>query len=501
MPVWVSTLSQSRHGVFSIERSPPAALTATNTGVVALVEQFPWGPSQSLQTPAGLKDLYNMFAPPGMSRTGPGYLALIRKAWPTIKVLRVTAASGTVAASVTLSSSVPATVITVVAKYVGTAGNSLTATVSAADDGNVNHFNLAVTVTGASGTTTDLFHNLNYSGVGANSAPVFTSTLLTGAITFIASGVPVAGTFSFTSGADGSVVAADYVGTAGTGDKGLSKLEADSTIRHVITADPGNTLRAAVNAGIEAHCILQGDRIGYINGNSGQTEAAAVTDSVNYQSDRIVYVDAWAYILDDVTGATQLVPSAPFAASVAAQLPASTSIAWKSPEVTSNMLSGISNLEQDRGSLAGTNTQAGITTLIRMPSGGFAFEAGVLTIAPADQTRKRITRRRVGDYIATSFVNSIQGFVDAPNVPSNQNAIVQALDQFMTTLKNGQFSDPNHTVHVLDYAINNLSAANSATDLANGLFIVPLQVQTSSGMEQIFLSVQFGENVIVVHSN
>src|SRR5580704_13498227 len=100
MPVFVSSFSQTRHAVFAIERTPPAVITPTGTGVAAYVAQFPWGPSQTLTTYASTKDMFNTLAPPGMARTGSGYLGLIRKGFPTLRVLRVTAASGTLAASV-----------------------------------------------------------------------------------------------------------------------------------------------------------------------------------------------------------------------------------------------------------------------------------------------------------------------------------------------------------------------------------------------------------------
>src|SRR6266849_5236162 len=67
-----------------------------------------------------------------------------------------------------------------------------------------------------------------------------------------------------------------------------------------------------------------------------------------YRSVRTVYTDPWVYVLDDVDGTKRLVPSAPFAASVAAQLSPSTSIAWKDPEVLA-MLDAIVDVEFDRG--------------------------------------------------------------------------------------------------------------------------------------------------------
>lgn len=484
-----------RHGVYAQERTPPATIQATGTGVVGIVGQFPWGPMQQVVEPTGTKELLNMYGPRGMTLTGKGYLSLIGKGFPSLRIVR---ALGTTAAkaTATLIETGPTSIATVTAKYEGAEGNNIDCVVSNASDGDADHFNLTVTVTGASGTTTDYFFNLNYSGTGADSTPTYTDKLLVSAITKLASGRPDNGTYSMSAGSDGTVAASDYVGTAGSPDKGLSLFEDYSEIRHVCVDDPGNTLRAAVNAGIKAHVDLMTDRIGYINGNSGVTTIASVgTDAATYASDRVVYVDPWPYIYDDVDAAEQLVPPAPFAASVCAQMSPSTSPAWKATEVK-KLLGAIVRLETPRGNASSTNTTAGVMTIVKEKS-GYAFEAGVLTVAPSNPSLKRISRRRIGDYIAISFVDSVRELVDAPNVEVNQVSLVAALTKFMDTLVRNKGNDPNHTPHVIAYQILDLAGVNSADDIASGKFTIPLNVRTSAGMEKIFLSIQFGENVVI----
>ncbi len=495
--LFVSSTVQTRHAAFAIERTPPAAIKAAGTGVVGLVGQFSWGPFQVANQPVSLKDMNNTYAPPGMSRTGSGVLSLIRKAFPVLYIVRVLGATP-VKASATLNSSAPADIVHVTAKYEGTAGNNMTATVAAASDGDSNHFNLTVTVTGASGTTTETFKNLNYSGVGSDSAPVFTNSLLVGAITKTVAGRPANATTSFSGGTDGSsIVSGDYVGTQGTGNKGVALLES-KPCNVVCVDDPGNSLRAAVNAGLQAHAVYKGDRLAAINGNSGLSIAATATDAATYSSERVVYVDPWVYVQDDVDGTLRLVPPAPFAASVIAQLSPSTSPAWKNTEVQA-MLAGITSLESERGEGIATLTDAGVMAINKEDTGGFTFEAGVLTVAPADDTRKNIARRRIGDYIAKSVVQSLRPFIDAPNVEAIQTDIIQAVATFMGELKRAAKFDPAHTPHVVDFAIGNLSAVNSSASIAAGIFVIPLDVQTSAAMEKIFLSIQFGEGVIVSH--
>jgi phage tail sheath protein FI len=161
------------------------------------------------------------------------------------------------------------------------------------------------------------------------------------------------------------------------------------------------------------------------------------------------------------------------------------------------MLSGIHDLEFDRGNGAADNSDHGVATIIREENGGFSIEAGVLTVAPLDPARRNHTRTRMGDYAAVSMVRSSRSFIDAPNVPSNQQAVVTMVQTFMERLTAAQKSDPNHTPHCLAYAIPPLSEFNAQGDLDAGQLTVPVDMKTSSGIEKLFFSVLFGESVQV----
>lgn len=492
MPIWISSPTAARrHAAYAIERTPSAVVQAIGTGVAAIVAQLPWGPDSSkVTTPAGPKDLIYTFAPPGMDHTGSGYLSIIGKGWPTLKVVRALGPAAT-QASAPLGN-----VVTVLGKYNGAAGNSLVGTVSNAGNGNTGHFRLTVQIVGPSGSTSEVFDNLDYTGTAVDSKPSFANSYLVGAILKNNSGRPQNGSYTFSGGSDGVPSALSYNGTAGTGNMGIAALEGDSGVRHVFVDDPGAVLRPAVNGALVQHVQAMGDRCAYLTGNQGQALADVATDVGNFRSARVVYVDPWVYVLDDAAGAAHLVPAASFAASVAAQLSPSTSIAWKDPEVLA-MLSGIHDLEFDRGNGAADNTDHGVATLIREENGGFSIEAGVLTVAPLDPARRNHTRTRMGDYAAVSMVRSSRSFIDAPNVPSNQQAVVTMVQTFMERLTAAQRSDPNHTPHCLAYAIPPLAEFNAQGDLDSGQLTVPVDMKTSSGIEKLFFSVLFGESVQV----
>lgn len=493
--VWISSPAAARrHGAYAYQRVAPGTVKAVGTSVAAVVGQFPWGPDHQVVTPADTKTFLQTFAPAGMSRVGSGYLACLGKAFPTLKVVRVTASSGAVAAHAHCVESATQ-VCTITLNSVGTAGNDVKWTVSNASDGNADHFNLDVYVTGATGTTTDSFRNVNL-----HTAPYTTvdctGKILVASVVKDADGRPDnASAQSFSEGADGSVAAADYVGTAGSGDKGLAVLEGDSSVRHVFDDHAFTaTGTATVNAGLKAHAILMGDRLAYVAADASQTLGQVKTLANGFAEERVVMTDPWVYIKDDTTGAEHKVPANSFAASVACQTSPSTSIAWKASEV-GTMLSGIVRLETNRGNGAADNTDAGVVTVIEEENGGFRFEAGVNTLAPTDPSKKNITRTRMGDYIAVSYISSIRGFVDAPNVAETWALETGMLQKFMDGLKRNVKSDPDHTPFVVDYAIGNLSADNSEQDVDSGKFTIPLSVKIGASQEQIFLAVTHGEGV------
>ena len=496
MGLFITTVSQAtRHAVYAIERSNPTSIQAEGTGTVGIVAQFPWGPDNATIEPTDASDRLMTIAPPGMDHTGSGYMCVSGKAWPDLRLARVLG-SAAAAAVGALPNSTPATCVNVNLKFKGVAGNAITHTVKAASDGDANHFDLDVSVVGASGSTTDVFKNINFSGVGADSVVDCSAARLVGSIAKVLTGRPVNGTYASTGGADGSITSGRYLGTPGNGDIGLALFEGSPDIDIVFTDDVSNGLRAAVNAGLLAHQVLMGDRVACLNGDLGQTPAAARINAATYQNTGAFYVDCWFKQKDDVDGTERLVAPACALATVMANLPPSTSAAWKGQPVR-KLLSFISQLEYARGDSAGGNTAAGICTLIKHPKGGHVFEAFVNTAAPASPTKKRGTRTRMGIFIAKSITNSIDESVDAPNVEIVQNDIIKAIHDFMAGLKNAKDVNPLGLAHVKDWSFGDFAAANLTSDVDDGRFFIPLDVKTTSGMEQIFLSIQYGENVVV----
>ena len=481
------------HGVFAQSVPPPSSIQAVGTGNSIILGQFPWGPSEALTYPGSFGSFGMMFNPPGFVRTNSAWLSVIRKAWPSLGAVRVTASSGEVSATLAISSVTPHVLLNLVAKYPGAAGNSLVGTVAPASDGNANHFNLTVSITSASGTTQELYPNIDCNtSVTSAFLNITNSTLIASYAQTTFTGAPVVGLTNFSTGADGAVVAANYVGTPGANDQGMSLLEGDPTINFVFTDDSGNSLRATVLAGLSAHIQLLTDRMGCFYGPSGQTATAAQADVASYRSIQGMYVDPWFEIYDDTTGALQNVPGVSWAASVCAQIPASLSPAWAQ---NAGLLSGMAMLEQNRGAFRAQNTASGIMTGIKTPSGNFKFEAGVNTSLVSGQNL--VTRTRMGIFIAESTVNAWQPYVDGPNVPFFQQDLINSLDQFLGQLRANQSINPAILNYIVNYAILPPASANTASSIAGGAYTVPATIQTGSDMSQIMLQMTFGPSNIV----
>jgi len=497
MPLFIqNTSTNDRHGAFAQPIPPPATLVAPGTGQACFVEQFPWGPANSLYEPSSNADLLNTTGPKGFTLTGAGHMALINKAWPLPpKFVRVLG-SANVTGTATITSSTPTNIMTAAVKYPGAAGNSIVYTTQAASDGDANHFNLTAQITGPSGTTTETVRNINISGTGADNIPSTAGYILIGALTKLASGVPILGNWTVTAGADGSITDTQYTGTPGASDYGFALLENDDDIDFFCTPSKTNN---TVNAAAQAHADLKGNRMALINGPSGQSASAAKTDVAQYRDDNVAYFAPYVNTADDTDGTIRLVSPASWGMSLLCQVSPSTSASWKDPSVI-EIWTRIASLEMNYGSSIGGMTKAGISVLIGARNGGYALEASVTTNVTSGH--ELVTRTRMGIYIAEAFQDAVQPYVDAPNVEVLQQEIVGQLESFLDDLKRASKSrSVAVTPHILDFSIGDISSVNTSNTLQQGQFIIPLSVKTSAGMAQIYLQITYGPTVTVTSVN
>lgn len=498
MSIWQSSVSNALGpGVYGVNVKPPQTIVGQGQDVTCIVEQFPWGPFGLVYQPTGIADRILTFYPPGASRNGAGALALSGKGWPSERVVRVMAASGTATASATFQTSGAVSVFSCQLKFPGILGNSMVGTISAATDGVASHAKLVVTLTGATGTTTDTLDNLNFASAAALTASLGSQLLtcrLIGGLTWIASGTVATGSTTFTGGLEPSPVATDYIGTQGLGDKGLALTESNDDINHIFYGNPATGILAACNAGLYAHAVFRGDRGAYIAGAAAQTSSAALTDVANYRADNCVYVDAWMQQISDQDSTIQTIPAAPMAASVAAQVPVSTGISWRDSSIQT-LMTAVVGLEQSRGSQALTESNNGICVLIKKKNGGFAFYTDVTTNAPNNGAAPRWRTQRTGIYILESAINGFQSNVEGPNVPATQLPMRAALTTFLQGMVFNRDHDPAHNPYIQSFSLSNDQVANPQSSLDAGNYVIPTNVKTDAGMIRIFVPLQYGPTV------
>ncbi|HEY2517092.1 MAG TPA: hypothetical protein VGI39_39740 [Polyangiaceae bacterium] len=477
-------------GIYAVPVTPPPTLPAVGTQTACIVEQFPWGPSGTgPYDPSDPADLVFTFFPPGSNWDAAGPAAVLGKGWPDLRLLRVVAATGTAAATRGISSATPTLLVTATAKYVGTLGNSIVVLVAAAGNGVSTSFKATFTLTGTSGTTQEVCDNIDTTSANNLAASVknfLAASRLIGGFTWAASGAASAGSSSFSGGLDGSVAATDYVGTLGTGDKGLALTEGEDDIDLIFFGNPGS-FTATANAGMQAHVIDRGDRIGFISGVQGQTSAQAITDVASFRADQLAYVDPWMKQISAQTGLLITIPAAPLAASICSQIVPSTHAAWRDPEITTDMMANVRDVEAVRGNQAKAERDAGIMTLCRKKGGGFLFYADVTTNSPVNTAQPDIATIRMNQYIAKSSVDGFQSNVYGPNVPATQTPMRASLQSFLDELLYNRDHDPQHHPYLKAASLGASEAANPQSSLDAGNFVIPVNGKTDSGMIRVFI--------------
>jgi len=484
MPLFTAnTAAVQQPGVFLIEVAAPTVIDGVAGGYVGLAFQGEWGPVQTLYIPTSGGDMMNTYFPAGSAHTSTGYYAVMRRKatpWAMVRVL----GTGYASATYNLQDAVPANVMLLTAKYPGTLGNSITATVAAATDGVANHFNLTVTLTNATtGSTTETYTNLQT--IAPAILPVLTSSNLLASATLVGTPTtrPVNGTFTLAGGSAGAAVgAADY-------NTAFTQLATSGLIRVKCVDDCGDTIRAAVNAFLQASVDATTNCMAVLQGSPTNALAAAITDVATYRDDRVIYCGSWVNVLDD-NGTVQQSPFSTFVASAIVNLEPQQSHAWWDDRVTTyyNGIASIPNtiLNTNDDGTKNQCTTNGICLPVRLDSGKYA--------ALHDRTTSLTTSklfsvtRRLKDYYGLSIKAGIPGWVNGPNTGDQQRALKITIDDFM----NREQIKGRNTGYTID-----TKSGNTASSIALGQFVVIVNATTPAPMEKIFIMMNVGPTVVI----
>lgn len=485
-----SVETQQAPGAYVVEIAPPRVIEGLVTGYIGFVFQGEWGPVNTLSEPGSTPEFMSMYFPPGSPHTSAGYRALMRRKRMPLRPVRI--ANG--AATAALTDAAGTGTFTVTAKYPGTLGNSIALTWLAATDGDAAHRDLVVTLSNAvTGSTTERIRNV-VMNVDLN----LTGSALLASLTFAtASALPAAATTgTLTGGTNGSAVTSTHYRTA------LALLALRSDIFVVVTDDPGDSIRDAVNDEVVAHVASKRDRLGVIQTTAVNAVWADVKSYVNTHSptvrnDRIIPCGAYVQALDDA-GAAQTVPFSTFVASALANLePQQSHARWS--EIATQYYDGVAGIvapfSTDDDDLRGEATVSGILLPIRLDTGAYA--------ALHDRTssltdgRRFVTTRRLKDFLARSIRTNIQGFVNGINWRGQQVKVKGLVDAFLT--RQGP-SVRRDEPRVVAYSTD-INSVNTPASVAAGNFNLALDATTPSVMEKIGLLFNVGETVSVRESN
>lgn len=120
------------------------------------------------------------------------------------------------------------------------------------------------------------------------------------------------------------------------------------------------------------------------------------------------------------------------------------------------------------------------------------FQSGVTSSLQPGRTT--IARRRMADYIQDSLARRGADYSKKLNRPSNRNAYVSEIINFMDGLK----SETNpEAKRIEDYSLD-AKSGNTPTLLARGLFRILLNCRTLSSIDAIALQSTIGEGVVIV---
>jgi hypothetical protein len=476
-------------GIFAVEISPPSVIEGVSQGYHALVGQFAWGPVQQLYTPENAQDFYDHFEPAGSPRSSSGYLAIKGRKRLSLKMVRALASDAVKATATIAGTGGNANYI---AKYFGVLGISITITWRTAISGLASAKDCVITLTDpVTGTTTETIADiLAPTGTliteDVSKSKLLGSFTLDGAMTVL----PANGTTSMSGGSNGAALGtADYVGTAGVGDKGISLFEQDGEVRVVSVDDCGNTHRAAIGAGIEAHVDLMGDRIGIADCNPDAADWATVkSEQSAFVDDRMLFCGHWGQIFDDA-GILRTTPLSTFIGSARINLEIQQSHAWRNDKATDyyTALQGVvGNFSYASDVVKKDAFRLGIQLLMKTKKGRWAFQHDRNT--NPDPTKRYTTRRVVTDYEAISLTIGLDPYVNGPNVITEGKEMKAVVDNFLDReIQKGHIAAESVDISM-----------NTTTTMGLGDWTMGVAFDTISPRERTFLLINGSPNAVSV---
>lgn len=483
----IAALSAVGYGINIFEQTPPGQIAGVRTDIVGVVGDFPWGDPNVITAVGSTAELFAAFCPPEFdaAASAPAMRAFLNKAFPGgLRVVRIDATSAAKASSGAVTAGTGS--ITITAKHKGALGNQIRYQFVAATGGDAAKRDLLITIgTRYSARYKDLAHGSIASAVADPFVDVTASA---------PSAMPTAmgSAAALASGADGTAVAADYVGSP-TSAAGIRKFYGESVkVAALFVAECPSALVSAVNAGLYAYATEADKGMAVLCTPPGATAAATITDAASYRDDRAFY--GWPRVkTPDAYGdlAEIVVDGNAFAAAA---------IVSVDPEVSPGgapgapFLKGITGLENEdvpRATYDDLN-DAGVAPFQLVDGLGCILRKGVTTSITSGLTQ--IFRRRMTDYILDSIAGRAQNFVGRPldvdlasqTVGPEMGGLVSEIQQFLGELR--------FRSRIRGFIVDPFSQ-NLQSNLDAGRWFLAVRVKLLSAADEIVLVAGVGESV------
>lgn len=229
-----------------------------------------------------------------------------------------------------------------------------------------------------------------------------------------------------------------------------------------------------------------GTRLSTVTGNSG----VGVGNTSIGRSDRVVYVWPAGIKYVQEIGEAITVPADVDAAGLISQTPPE-----ENPAQPTNLLSYIIGIEESVANTLTVDTYktlraSGVMALRYDKATGMGFQSGVTSVDPSAYPELRnIARRRMADFIEDSLANRWQIYNKKIMSNQNRNAITAETVAFLEGLKSAD--------RIADYSVDDESG-NTPDNMAQGIFVINVNVRTYASMDAIVLNGHIGETVEIM---
>ena len=519
MPAFKYITNESNYGapgVYILERTPTPVMRGiakNKIGIAAVAVRGPTGRVVEVDSARRLEEVFG-----GRDHGSGGAIvselwkALLSKPFGRLAVVRVAAAAA-VAASFTAETAAGGggtAVLRIDASSVGTWGGNVGFKVSAATDGNANHFNLSLRYRGV----VTLYENLDISSTNDNLATVIGSDdanlvvltkLAAGRPVNSAAGVDGADTDGYTllgqtvpsftsvAGSDGSIADTDFTGTG----KAMELLNgASAELAACLVAGRSNSTVKA-----KAYALAPTCRSGWLicPDSASVSYSTWATEVASYRHERIWPCFRHPYLRDTTDELIAVEPHT-FMASVISQTDDDVhpGAAANAPFLAAIVSLSFPEYQQDQ---LDALDAAGSSVLEKRIGTGGQLQYGWACARTADLAvnNRHVDQRRIKDYLIRGIAARVAADVFEPNTASRRAATKSAISGWLDGLaKAERFVDTDEDTKQPMYTVENGTAVNSRNDRKAGIQRTEVSIGTIAKGLILPLIVEVGPDVTVV---